>query len=396
MDLKPTSLRILQLPSYFIPMGGEFCFDQSIALQDKGMNVSIVANVIIPFQSAFHFKQYPLHDFVRIEGGIPVYRHFQRNIPKTLKPNLTRWIHSTKRMVEAYIEKNGTPDLIHAHSWQFAGYVCSLLKEEYHIPYIITEHSGTLNPIAKQIDTLLANHWIADKLQKAYLHADAVIGVSQNVIDGIQSIIGNTTPTYVISNLIDTDFFTISPKKQAHLDFIFAAANSNLPEKAYDVLFKAFDIVFEQNQHVRLRIAGDKFHTKATLKILSTSHSFSHIEFLGWQQPQGIRALLWDADAFIVSSRVESQSIATLEAMSTGLPIVATEVIPTSMLTPQTGFRVPIDDPQQLADAMMKMINSAHTFDRQFIRSQAVALAHPEKVVSQIITVYNNILQHQT
>jgi len=387
-----TPIHVLQLPSYFIPMGGEFCFDQSMALQKKGLNVSIIANVIIPFRSIFEFKHYPLHDLMNVENGIPVFRHFQRNIPKTIKPNLSRWIDTTCKMVDTYIQQNGKPDLIHAHSWQLAGYVCSLIKEKYKIPYIITEHSGTLNPVSNQLDKLLSDPCVADKIKKAYLHADAIIGVSKNVMDGIQSIIGNEIPLYVISNLIDIDFFTIPKDKPAHHDFIFAAANSNLPEKAYDILFKAFDIVCSQNQRIRLRIAGNHFQTKAARKMLSSCKFRYNIELLGWQQPDGIRNLLWNADAFVVSSRVESQSIAVLEAMSTGLPVVGTHVIPEEMLTSQVGFSVPINDPDQLAAAMLKMVTSIHRFNSNQIRSQALSLAQPEKVVTQIISVYNDVL----
>lgn len=392
MEINPTSLHILQLPSYFIPMGGEFCFDQSIALQKKGVKVSIVANVIIPFQSVFDLNQFPMHDFLSIEMGIPVFRHFQRNIPKNITINLQRWIKKTYRMVETYIEKNGKPDIIHAHSWQLAGYVCSLIKAKYQIPYVITEHSGTLNPMSNQISTLLSDPWKADKMKKAYLDADAIIGVSQNVIDGIQAIIGSSVSTFVISNLIDINFFTIPKQRPKHHEFIFAAANSNLPEKAYDILFKAFDIVCSKNRQVRLRIAGNNFQTRKAQKMLAGCSCCNQIELLGWKNAQGIRDLLWDADAFVVSSRVESQSIAVLEAMSTGLPIVGTAVIPKAMLNSSVGYRVPINDPNLLATAMFDMITSAHTFDSEKIRSQAVALAHPEKVATQILDVYWQIL----
>jgi glycosyltransferase involved in cell wall biosynthesis len=387
-------IHLLQLPSYFIPMGGEFCMDQSVALKKSGLNVSIVANVILPFRSAFQFRRFPLFRIIREENGIRVYRHFQRNIPRSDEMNLQRWIDNTFRMVSSYIQQNGKPDLIHAHSWKCAGYVCALIKDKYHIPYVITEHSGSLNPRSQRVSTLLADSWMSDKMQKAYNDADAIIGVSNEVLEGIRSFIQSDVPMFSVSNLIDTDFFSPPHKRELHEEFVFAAANSNLPVKAYDILFQAFDLLCEQTTNVRLRIAGEGFETHAAKQMIKQCTYHDKIDFLGWQSPDGVRRLLWEADAFVLPSREESQSIAVLEAMSTGLPIVGTHVIPSAVLIPEVGYRVPINQPQALAQAMLDMVQNKPIFDSETITHHAHQLAHPDRVTEQLLSIYDSIVHH--
>lgn len=389
---KKTPIHVLQLPSYFIPMGGEFCMDQSVALHKMGIDVSIVANVILPFRLAFHVRRFPLFPIVRKENGIQVHRYFQRNIPKSDEMNLQRWIETTSRMVASYIQQNGEPDIIHAHSWKCAGYVCALTKEKYQIPYVITEHSGSLNPKSNRINELLANPWFSDKMLKAYNQADAIIGVSNEVIEGIRSFIKADIPMFRVSNLIDLDFFSPPPKRESHGEFVFAAANSNLPVKAYDILFQAFDLLCDKKPNVRLRIAGDGFKNRASKQMIAQCAHRDKIDFLGWQSPEGVRQLLWEADAFVLPSREESQSIAVLEAMSTGLPIVGTHVVPSEVLTPEVGYRVAINQPQVLAMAMLDMIHNQCNFNSEVIINHAHQLADPNRVTEQLLSIYNSIL----
>jgi len=389
----PSTIHLVQLPSYFMPMGGEFCMDQSVALKKAGVYVSIVANVILPFHSAFQFHRYPLSPFVREENGIHVHRFFQRNIPKSDKANLQRWIDTTYRMIVTYIQQYGKPDLIHAHSWQCAGYVCHMIKEKYQIPYVITEHSGSLNPRSNRLNELLSDAWLSDKMRQAYNHADAVIGVSNEVLDGIRTFIQSDVSMFSISNLIDLDFFSPPLTRKVHSEFIFSTANSNLPVKAYDILFEAFDLLCEQKENVRLRIAGNGFETRAGKQLIAQCIHHDKIDFLGWQTPEGVRQLLWEADAFVLSSREESQSIAVLEAMSTGLPVVGTHVIPSEVLTPDVGYRVPINQPQLLATAMLHMINNRRNFEASTIISHAHHIANPDRITKQLLSVYDTILR---
>jgi glycosyltransferase involved in cell wall biosynthesis len=105
----------------------------------------------------------------------------------------------------------------------------------------------------------------------------------------------------------------------------------------------------------------------------------------------GIRELMWRADAFVIPSRNESQSLAVLEALSIGLPIICTEVIPKLFVNEQTGYRVPIENPIALADAMEKMIRTASNFSIEQLNAPIQSYASSTVVAKSIISIYNEI-----
>jgi len=80
------------------------------------------------------------------------------------------------------------------------------------------------------------------------------------------------------------------------------------------------------------------------------------ISFLGRREdiPQILAAL----DIFVLSSRVECLPLALLEAMAAGLPVVATRVggIPEVIIDGENGLLLPPDEPIQLAEALLQLI----------------------------------------
>ena len=82
----------------------------------------------------------------------------------------------------------------------------------------------------------------------------------------------------------------------------------------------------------------------------------SAIRFLGFRDD--IERLLWAADVAVLSSRQEALSLAAVEAMATGLPVVATEVggSPEVVLDGVTGLIVPPEDSGRLAGALVALL----------------------------------------
>ena len=67
---------------------------------------------------------------------------------------------------------------------------------------------------------------------------------------------------------------------------------------------------------------------------------------------------------FVAPSRVESQGLAMCEAMSCGLPVIATNVggIPEFVRDGVDGFLVPPNDPKSMRDAIVKLISNENKF----------------------------------
>ena len=119
--------------------------------------------------------------------------------------------------------------------------------------------------------------------------------------------------------------------------------------KGYDILFPALDIAFERVDNLRITIVGEDFYGEVFDKQWSQVRHKNRITLAGEKDKFGVRDALWTADFFIISSRVESQSVSTLEALATGLPVVCTEVIPETIVNESNGLRVPVENVEKLS-----------------------------------------------
>jgi glycosyltransferase involved in cell wall biosynthesis len=127
-------------------------------------------------------------------------------------------------------------------------------------------------------------------------------------------------------------------------------------EKGHDVLFEAAQIVLRRCPDVEFVIAGDG-PRRAELETLARRLDIaSQVRFLG--HCEHVAPLLAECDAFVLPSRSEAFPNSVLEAMASGLPIVATRVggIREVIDHQRTGVLVPPDDARALGYALLDLI----------------------------------------
>jgi hypothetical protein len=142
-----TALHILLLPSSYptssAPVRGVFVQQQAVALRRIGVKVGVIYPY---FRSLRDFNIAALSDnHFQInfdeEEGIPTYRFCGWNIPRLrLEPFL--WKRRVKRLYESYVDKNGIPDLLHAHNILWGGFSAMEIGEQTGLPFVVTEHTS--------------------------------------------------------------------------------------------------------------------------------------------------------------------------------------------------------------------------------------------------------------
>lgn len=379
-------MHILEIPSFFTPYGGEFCLDQARALKAVGQEVRILSNVQLGV--TIGLKDYLCLSYGRYEHeaeGITVCQSFQRGVPMVVRWNVRRWVKIVCEMFDAYVAKYGVPDVLHAHCSKWAGYAAMQISRKYHVPYVITEHLSRL-VFEKEFGPAPSDAWQIPLLREAYEQADLVIPVSEELVENIACYFGKDYRWQAVSNTIDVDFFQYrSRQSREGRPFRFCCLANFWPLKGYDVLLPAFRQLREKRADVELHIAGRGTDSAACRKML-----FEGMVIHGLISRDAVRDLLYQSDALVLASRSEVQPLVLLEAMSTGIPVIATTCVPQSLRL-QDGCRiVAVDDVDGLSATMADVMTQ--TDDGQQLSQQVREMASPEVIGRQLVSLFEGLI----
>lgn len=121
------------------------------------------------------------------------------------------------------------------------------------------------------------------------------------------------------------------------------------------------------------------------------------VEFLGYLKSDAMAGALVRSHAFVISSYIENSPNSLSEAMTVGMPCVASSVggIPSMVANERTGFLYPVDDIQLLAAAIRRVFRD----DKEAVHVGAAARAvarvrhDPATVTDQLMAAYRKVLQ---
>lgn len=163
--------------------------------------------------------------------------------------------------------------------------------------------------------------------REAYQRFDEVIGVSDVVTRGMVGRFG-CSRARTIYNIIDSGIHEKAGEKVRTIkssDVFRLVSVGRLEQvKGYDRLVDALCILVKQyNCNIRLTLIGDGSQRLQLERQTDACGLSDVIEFVG-QQSNPYKYMI-DADAFVCPSRQEGFNIAIVEAMTLGLPIIATD-----------------------------------------------------------------------
>ena len=136
------------------------------------------------------------------------------------------------------------------------------------------------------------------------------------------------------------------------------------PVKDHRTFLHAARVIAEREPDARFLIVGDG-PLRGELEALAAELGISqNAVFAGWRQD--VVDLLAMTDVSVLSSVSEGTSIALLESMAAGVPIVATEVGGNSEVVDhgKTGYLVPASDAEALADRVLSVLQDPRQAER--------------------------------
>lgn len=364
------------VPSENYPLYGIFEFDQAKALAENGVDTSML---VIDFRSKSYKRKYGY--FLYERDGVKI---FELSLPlgvyRRALPLLQRLLMF---LYKKAVKKVGKPDVIHAHFYSIAA-IASIIKRKTKIPFVITEHSSKLNKDANLISDLDKRLAI-----KAYSDADAVIAVSNALSKNLKN--NFDVNSSVIHNIVDISSFQYV-KRDNNQQFMFISVGNLLPIKGFDILIKAFAKAFHDDNDVTLSIVGEGEEREYLQSLINKYDVSDKVKLLGQMTRLDLSLLMGEASAFVLASRSETFGVVYIEAMSSGMPVVATCCGgPEDFVNEDNGILVPVDAIDALSEALKTIRLDIDNYDGLKISRECNERFSSQSIANEIERQYSGL-----
>lgn len=308
-------------------------------------------------------------------------------VPQRIRPWSLPWTRE-EHTQNCHVVRLGVPTLPKM-TWVYPFYVANLLQRSIRSGYqVIHWHTfdSEITCRLKGVVKIFTNHtsyfleYVSDpstmsRARRLVKPADIVIAPSQELAQATITAGYAADRTRVIPNGVDTNRF--SP----NVDGLLVRRRYGIPldecvilcprrlEKKNGVIYwvRAIPLVLAQSkERVRFVFVGDyrdQNQYSAREEVLSAIAELDlgdQVIFTGAVPNREMPKYFAASDVVVLPSLVEATSIAGLEAMASGKPIVGTNVggIPEIVNDGETGYLIPPADPPALAEAVQKLVTS--------------------------------------
>jgi len=224
-------------------------------------------------------------------------------------------------------------------------------------------------------------------------------GVRQAIIDQVGSI---HHKIFTIKNGVNIKRFQQHGDKKTlcaqlgineHANLVLAVGRLG-EEKGHRYLIEAVATVMAVHPNTHFLFAGEGELRNELEALAQKTGCLKNIHFLGSRND--VPALLAAADLFVLPSLREGLSIALLEAMAAGKPIVATDVAGSNeVLNSETGFIVPPHDSPSLAEKIGQILGNPAKANAlgQAAKKHVITNYSAENQVAQYLGLYHRLLK---
>jgi N-acetyl-alpha-D-glucosaminyl L-malate synthase BshA len=224
--------------------------------------------------------------------------------------------------------------------------------------------------------------------------SDAITAVSKYLADKTMQNFDITKPIDVIPNFVDTKLFNrdsinfVKTSLCKNCGTLLVHISNFRPVKRVCDTIKILKKVRETNP-AKLILIGDGPDRAAAEKLARDLDMTDHVKFYGKQAQ--FMELLAGANFFLLPSQSESFGLAALEAMSLGVPVVASNIggIPEVVAHSETGYVAELGDTDRMAKYIVDLINDPKRWAIFSANSRKRAL---EKFDTEnVVTMYEDL-----
>jgi L-malate glycosyltransferase len=238
--------------------------------------------------------------------------------------------------------------------------------------------------------------------------ANGVASTSQAMAQQVLRVIGDRrlrSPIAITPFGVDCKQFLAktvegSERSSGRTEWVVGTVKTLAPKYGIDTLIRAFSQIPERlgNYPVRLLIAGGGPQENELKMLVHELGVERRVVFLGQIEHEKVPDALRRMDIYVAASRLDSESfgVAVVEASACGLPVVVSRVggLPEVVVDGQTGLIVEKDAPEQLAQALRRLLEAPVEAERMGRRGREWVLENFEwqSCVARMDKVYRALV----
>lgn len=300
-----------------------------------------------------------------------------RGVPVTYP----RWVWGPKKMLWGYegwfmyqqlrehlagIVREFKPDVVHAPWLNPEGVCAAMMGSEHGIPAVVQGIGNDCNYYVHEFPHV---GYVARQVRQA-----AALLFNCKSTRGEAEAAGITHPnTHVIFHGVETDLFRPDETRTEFGHRIVTVAQL-IPRKNHQLLLRAFSRLPEDLKASASMIFVGGGPLKADLEALAAELGIADkVRVAGRLPHEEMVAEMQKSDVYCLPTLSEGMPVATIEAMSVGLPVVATRTdgLPETIEEPKCGILVPKSDVEALTVALAEALR--RDWDRGAIREHVLS-----------------------
>ncbi len=402
-------MKIVLYVNTFLPhVGGRELVVHHLALAFKGLGHQV--RVVGPsswWRTRGVKYEYPVHRYPTFAGR------------KSLaKPGIKARLREAELLLQLAVDlKIWGCDIIHAHTTHPSGYIATRLKKKgSQTPVIITPHGIDIHQIPEIGHGKRLNPFLQPKIEQVLQDADALTAISGSIRASLLDAGANPNKIYQIPNGVDIKRFqqktntdvrkSLSLPEDARL--IVTVGNYN-PRKGHEVLINTMPSVLKQEPRAKLVIVGRG--TNVLNSLVQKLGLNDSVLLLGevklpakpnmYEGGDRLVDIYRNSSVYVsagIEEGAEGLSLAVLEAMASGLPIIGTDVSGNRdiILNGENGFLVPPSDSHRLSDKILEILKNNHVQNEMGDKAlQTVQDFSWEKIATMYLELYKQMSRIQ-
>jgi len=343
-------MKVLFLNYEYPPLGGGAGNAASCILRE----FSKISGLEVDFVTSSHDEDFHMEE---IGSGVIIHKlpigknrknlHFQSEKDLLVYSWKAYWY--SKKLI-----KQNKYDLSHSFFSVPCGFLSLVFKRKYKIPYVISLRGADVPGYSERFSFLYKI--LAPLIKLIWKKSGAVVSNSEGLRElALKS--NPKQPIEIICNGIDTEKF--KPGEPNREKFIITLGGTRVTaRKGIIYLIEAVHMLSQKYPNVFLRVIGEGDEKNNLEKMSRKLEIGKKAEFLGRINNEEIPPYYQEASVFVLPSLNEGMSNAMLEALASGLPIIATDTGGTEEIVKdgENGFVIKMKDSQDIADKIEILI----------------------------------------